>query len=170
MLYTISPIETLSAAAIGITLALGFGVGGHVPVEAAHHPAVQSLEQGEDQKPVKPRIPVEVIRVIDGDTVEVRAQIWLDQHITTKVRIRSIDAPELQSRCTEERLLARAARDHLIALIGNGRGYLTDLGHDKFGSRVLANIMTIEGRDIAGLMLALGHARPYRGSRRQSWC
>jgi micrococcal nuclease len=165
--------EYLAAAAIGIVLALALGVR---ESPARHHAPVLSTKLHEPpvaqagKMPIKPRIPVEVLRVIDGDTVEVRAQIWLDQYVTTKVRIRSIDAPELQSRCARERSLAEASRDQLLLMLGNGRAYLTDLGHDKFGARVLATLLTTDGQDIAGLMLNLGHARPYAGGRRHAWC
>jgi micrococcal nuclease len=167
-------IEYLTAAAIGIILALTFGWGLSVanqnapvsPPLVLAPPIITAMQQ----QLIKPRIPVDVLRVIDGDTVEVRAHIWLGQHITTKVRIRSIDAPELQSRCARERSLAEISRNHLLSIIGNGRAYLTELGHDKFGSRVLANLLTVEGQDIATLMLNLGHARPYVGGRRQAWC
>ena len=38
-------------------------------------------------------IQAEVLRVIDGDTIEVRAKIWLDQYIETNVRLAGLDAP-----------------------------------------------------------------------------
>mgnify|MGYP001996263084 CR=1 FL=1 len=38
-------------------------------------------------------IQAEVIRVIDGDTIEVRAEIWLGQYIETNVRLAGMDAP-----------------------------------------------------------------------------
>ncbi len=38
-----------------------------------------------------------VSRVIDGDTFEASAAIWLGQAITVRVRIAGIDAPELRA-------------------------------------------------------------------------
>ena len=54
-----------------------------------------------------------VARVIDGDTIEVKAAIWLGQTLVVRVRIDGVDAPELEARCPEERKLALAARDFL---------------------------------------------------------
>jgi endonuclease YncB( thermonuclease family) len=54
-----------------------------------------------------------VERVVDGDTIEVKAAIWLGQTLIIRVRIDGVDAPELEARCTEERKLALAARDFL---------------------------------------------------------
>jgi endonuclease YncB( thermonuclease family) len=53
-----------------------------------------------------------VVRVIDGDTFEDSAAIWLDQQISIRVRIAGIDAPELRARCDAERRCAEAARDY----------------------------------------------------------
>jgi micrococcal nuclease len=177
MLYKIDLIESLAAVAIGITLALSLSTSltstpKHAAVSQRNmQEAAQASEvSAHHLKPIKPHIPVEVLRVIDGDTVEVRAQIWLDQHITTKVRIRTIDAPELQSACSQERQLAEASRERLLVILGKNRAYLTDIGYDKYGSRILGNILTLQGQDIAGVMVSEGHARPYRGGRRQSWC
>lgn len=54
-----------------------------------------------------------VERVVDGDTVDVRAHIWLGQTLTVRVRIDGVDAPETRSDCADERRLAAAARDYL---------------------------------------------------------
>jgi endonuclease YncB( thermonuclease family) len=40
-----------------------------------------------------PRIVTDVLRVIDGDTFEARIRIWPGHDVTTKVRLRDIDAP-----------------------------------------------------------------------------
>jgi hypothetical protein len=40
---------------------------------------------------------------------------------------------------------------------------------DKYGGRVLADASAATG-DVASALLAAGHARPYAGRQRQSWC
>jgi endonuclease YncB( thermonuclease family) len=124
----------------------------------------------ETATPPRALIPVEIIRVIDGDTVEVRAHVWLDQMIMTRVRLRSIDAPELRAGCPEEARKAAAARDALVTLLDSGKIYLTGLGRDKYGGRVLGDLLTAEGHSISARMLTTGHARPYAGGKRQGWC
>ena len=71
--------------------------------------------------------PVEasVTRVLDGDTLEVRAQVWLGLELTSLVRIRGIDAPELHSNCLAEREMAAEARDRLTELAGEHIRLLT---------------------------------------------
>ena len=41
--------------------------------------------------------------------------------MTTKVRLRGIDAPELKARCRAERDMAEAARDALTAILAEGK-------------------------------------------------
>ena len=40
-------------------------------------------------------IPATIERVVDGDTIDVRARIWLGQEIVVRVRLAGLDAPEL---------------------------------------------------------------------------
>jgi micrococcal nuclease len=114
--------------------------------------------------------PVEIIRVIDGDTVEVRALIWLDQQVTTKVRLRGIDAPERNSACREEIIRADAATEQLAKLVSGRPMYLADITRDKYGGRVLGSLVGADGSSINAAMLASGHARDYSGGRRRGWC
>ena len=64
--------------------------------------------------------PAEVLRVLDGDTFEARVHLWPGLDVTTRVRLRGIDAPELKARCMEERIKAEAARDALKAMLDQG--------------------------------------------------
>lgn len=122
--------------------------------------------------PAAPRqmIPAELVRVIDGDTVEIRALIWLDQHIVTRVRLRGIDAPELGGRCPDEARRAVEAAEALRKLLAGRQLHLTDIGRDKYGGRIIGRIMAGSGNDIGEAMLAAGHARPYAGGRRDPRC
>ena len=110
-----------------------------------------------------------VERIVDGDTVDVRAHIWLGQSLTVRVRIDGVDAPETRSDCADERRLAAAARDYLARRLLNKEIRLVRVVYDKFGGRVRAEISDAEG-DIARALIAQGLARPYHGERRQPWC
>jgi endonuclease YncB( thermonuclease family) len=114
--------------------------------------------------------PAEVIRILDGDTFEARVHVWPGIDITTKVRLRGIDAPELKARCPEERVKAEAARDALAALLAEGAVEISRVGMDKFGGRVDAEASTKSTPDISAALLRLGVARSYTGGRRESWC
>ena len=114
--------------------------------------------------------PAEVLRVIDGDTFEARVHVWLGLDVTTKVRLRGIDAPELRARCPDELQKAEAARGALMALLAEGDIQVSNVGRDKYGGRVVADAATRRTPNISQAMLAAGHARRYGGGRRESWC
>lgn len=119
----------------------------------------------------------EIIRVLDGDTVEARIRIWLGQDITTRIRLRGIDAPELKARCAAEARLAREARLNLRQLLRSGPVEVVDIGPGKYAGRVIAALRVREHSgsgtrttDAGQMLLAGGYARPYRRGRRGGWC
>ena len=116
--------------------------------------------------------PVEarVMRVVDGDTIAVRAQIWIGQTVEVLVRVRGIDAPERKSRCGREKRMAARATAYVRAMTASGRVVLTDISGGKYFGRVLADVATTEGNDVAGALLGHKLVRPYQGRKRQSWC
>jgi endonuclease YncB( thermonuclease family) len=100
--------------------------------------------------------------VIDGDTVDVRGE---------RVRVANLDAPDVGShaRCALEERRGQAAKAYAIQLVRSGEviGLTDRQGRDRYG-RSLARI-TVDGADFAGLMIAAGHGRPWRG-RSSDWC
>ncbi len=123
-----------------------------------------------DRSHVDGPVAATLLRVIDGDTLLVRAHIWIGQEIEVRVRLRGIDTPESRGRCSAERRLARRARAYLQAATASGRVVLTDIGGGKYFGRVLADVRTSEGRDLAAALQKAGLARPYRGKARPYWC
>lgn len=113
-------------------------------------------------------VAAQVQRVVDGDTLEVRATIWIDQTLDIRVRIDGVDAPELHSHCAEERQRAEAARQYLAHRIGTAN-VLTSIVYDKYGGRVRASVSDANG-NVGTALIAKGFARPYHGERRQPWC
>ena len=111
-----------------------------------------------------------VERVVDGDTIAVRVTVWLEQDLRVLVRVRGIDAPELRGRCTSEKERAADAAAALGRLVAGGSVVLTEIEGDKFYGRVVADVVTQEGRDVGAALVRGGYARPYDGSVRQGWC
>ena len=112
----------------------------------------------------------DVLRVVDGDSFEARVQVWPGIAITTMVRLRGIDTPELRARCSEERTKAEAARAKLAAILAEGGVELRAVGLDKYGGRIDASASTRATPDVSAVILQSGHGRSYNGSRRDSWC
>ena len=116
-------------------------------------------------------IPGVVIRIIDGDTVRVRARIWLGQEVETNVRLAGIDTAETHAHCDYERAMAAQAGDYVARMLGDGQGIaLMDVNYDKYGRRVVARILTPNGQDLSSLLLKTGLAHSYDGGHKQGWC
>ncbi len=111
-----------------------------------------------------------VLRVIDGDTIAVRARIWIGQSVETRVRIAGVDTPELRGDCAREIELAAAARDLVAETVGDAPVTLRDVRYDKYGGRVLARVVSDRGEDMATLLITAGLGRPYDGGKRAPWC
>ena len=116
------------------------------------------------------RHPVDIIRTIDGDTFEARVHLSPDLNLTTRVRLRGIDAPELKASCPQELQMAEAATGALRALLGEGDVAIFNIGPDKYSGRVVAEVATRRTGNVSTAMLAAGHARRYAGGHRNGWC
>lgn len=115
------------------------------------------------------RLPVEVLRTIDGDTFVARAH-WQDRDIVTRVRLRGIDAPELKAGCAREFRMAVAATGALRRLLGEGAVVIFNIGPDKYSGRVVADVATARTANVSAALLAAGQARAYNGGHRDGWC
>jgi endonuclease YncB( thermonuclease family) len=116
------------------------------------------------------RHPVDVIRTIDGDTFEARVHLWPGLDLSTRVRLRGIDAPELKAACPQELQMAEAASDALRGLLGEGDVTIFNIGPDKYSGRVIADVATRKTANVSASLLAAGHARSYNGGHRAGWC
>lgn len=116
------------------------------------------------------RHPIDVIRTIDGDTFEARVHLPPDLNLTTRVRVRGIDAPELKAACAQELQMAKAATAALRALLGEGDVRIFNIGPDKYAGRVVADVVTRRSGNVSAAMIAAGLARSYGGGHRSGWC
>jgi len=156
----------LTAAAIfAAGLTLGAVIGPGLATRASSPPAAAPAPAT-----LRAAYPAEVVRVIDGDTFEARVRVWPGMEATTRVRLRGIDAPEMKARCEDERVQAVAARDALARMLAEGAIGISNVGQDKYGGRVDADVSTGKTANVSGALLDLGLARRYDGGRRESWC
>jgi endonuclease YncB( thermonuclease family) len=115
-------------------------------------------------------LPTEVLRVVDGDTFEARVQVWPGLAITSKIRLRGIDAPELKANCAEEQRRADAARAALQTMLAAGGVGVFNVSQDKYGGRVVADAAADGTPNVSAALLSRGLARSYHGGRRAGWC
>jgi micrococcal nuclease len=138
----------------------------------------------EAAEPLPGPVPAEVVRVIDGDTVEVRARIWPGHIVETRVRLRGVDTPETRRPdCEAERTAGQAAtaftEDWLAASL-----LMTDASLDSdaspalinlheidlgsFAGRVVARIRRADGEDLSEALIQAELAAPYGET--GPWC
>lgn len=114
-----------------------------------------------------------VVKVIDGDTVEIDAPyLPVELKQTIKLRISGVDTPEKGSRakCAEEREQADRATQFTQRVVGFSiKHQVTIEGWDKYGGRILGDLI-LDGKSLKNLLIASGYARPYDGGKKASWC
>lgn len=118
-----------------------------------------------------------ITRVIDGDTVAFRAD-FLPAPLKKELSIRvfGVDTPEkgFRAQCDSEKQRGEAASAFTKNAIAQaaatgGKFQVTMYGWDKFGGRVLGDIL-INGQSLRAGLIANGFAREYFGDAKQSWC
>jgi endonuclease YncB( thermonuclease family) len=112
----------------------------------------------------------DVIRTIDGDTFEARVQLAPGRDVTTRVRLRGIDAPELKGACPDEMRMAEAAASALRDLLRQGDVAIYNIGPDKYQGRVVADVATRLTGNVSAALIDTGHVRRYNGGHRGGWC
>jgi micrococcal nuclease len=108
---------------------------------------------------------IEVLRVIDGDTVEARVDLGFHVSAVEKFRLVGIDAPERRGRhlTPSQRAEAAASTQYLIELIAACDPLIGRTARDKRGKygRYLVELIAADGgRNLNEAMVSAGHARP----------
>lgn len=116
----------------------------------------------------------------DGDTcyttnLSFNGQPLPDMFASMKIRLNGIDAPELsRANCELERCLARQAKHEIERIVESGGGHVLALQQckpDKYGGRMVCDILTRKGKVASELMLERGLAVSYGGKKKEfSWC
>jgi len=83
-----------------------------------------------------------------------------------------VDTPEKGHRaaCDKEAKAAIAASEFTKQAVKNAKTVQIELkSHDKYGGRVLGDVL-LDGKRLSELLIEKGHARPYKGDKKESWC
>ena len=110
-----------------------------------------------------------IVKIVDGDTVDIDLDlgfgVWLRDE---RVRIMGIDTPESRTSDKIEKVFGLAAKERLNSLLGGEAILLSQVtkgGENmkgKFG-RILGNFKTINGDNVADILMNEGHAVAYNG-------
>jgi micrococcal nuclease len=112
---------------------------------------------------------VTVVKVVDGDTVDVDIDLGFGICLKDeRVRIMGIDTPESRTSDRVEKLFGKASSKRLGELLQEGAKLITTedkSGEDmkgKFG-RILGDFRAADGRLVTDIMIEEGHCVPYFG-------
>ena len=132
-------------------------------------PAIELARPRQDK--LQRAVRAQIIKVVDGDTVQVRAEIWPNQYVITDIRIGGIDTPEKGGRagCPQEAARAKEASALSGRMLDNKTVEVSNLQFEKYGGRLLGDV-AVGGRDVAQTLIAQGYAKPYDGGKKSSWC
>lgn len=114
-----------------------------------------------------------VVRVIDGDTVVVNANIWPGIVVhEISVRVDGIDTPERRGKCDAEKQLAESAKLMMADLFAPGSAVnLRNVRDGKFAGRVLADVSSDLVGDWATSITRARLAVEYHGKgEKADWC
>ena len=116
-----------------------------------------------------------VVKVSDGDTVQFEAP-FMQQYLGLKpvlsLRVLGVDTPEKAPRhqCDAENAKAQAASAFTKDVVAKAKVIQFEVkDHDKYGGRVLGDVF-LDGQRLSELLIKNGHARPYFGEKKSSWC
>ena len=125
------------------------------------------------KQPVGVTYDVEILRVVDGDTVAFKADFLpapLKKELS--IRVYGVDTPEkgFRAKCPSEDQRGQAASaftKELVTVAKKRQIVLYDW--DKYGGRVLGDVI-LDGYSLRSLLISKGFAREYYGEAKQSWC
>ncbi len=125
------------------------------------------------KQPVGVTYDVEVLRVIDGDTIAFKADFLpapLKKELS--IRVYGVDTPEkgFRAKCPSEDQRGQAATAFTKNLVTTAtKRQIVLYEWDKYGGRVLGDIV-LDGYSLRALLISKGYAREYYGEAKQSWC
>lgn len=114
-----------------------------------------------------------ITRVVDGDTVEFEAK-FLPVELGNKMKLRviGVDTPEKapRAKCDQEAAKALLASAYTRDFVKSGKVVtITIKDWDKYGGRVLGDVV-VDGKSLKDSLILNGHAYPYNGGAKRSWC
>jgi len=114
----------------------------------------------------------EVTSIYDGDTfrVNIKGYPKIIGH-KMAIRLANVDTPEIKAKCTQEKLLARKAKQFTVNFIRNAKVLeLRNMKKDKY-FRIVAELHSDDKKSLATELIRNDLAVPYFGGKKsKNWC
>ncbi|MAS97529.1 MAG: nuclease [Kiritimatiellaceae bacterium] len=113
----------------------------------------------------------EVVKIVDGDTVDLLIDLGFDLSIKIRVRMSGINAWESRTRNLKEKKLGLAAKDRLRELCEQAmeKKSLKILTTEKGKYGRYLGVLYGNGKNINDLLVSEGHAHHYDGGKRKKY-
>lgn len=112
-----------------------------------------------------------LLRIIDGDTMEMDLNIFPDLFVRYSLRIDGVNTPETRTTLKCEKVAGLAAKEFAEEWFKQHPEFIVyDIKYGKFAGRVLGKVRTNKGIDYGTALIAAGHAKEYHGEKREAWC
>lgn len=114
----------------------------------------------------------EVIKVKDGDTVLLDVAIWPNLTKRISLRLNGVNTAEKRGKGVTgcEKKAAQKSTEFTQQFLKNSKFvFVSGVKLGKYAGRALGNISKGK-QDLGKALLEAGHARPYSGGKRESWC
>jgi len=111
----------------------------------------------------------ELIRVIDGDSLEANVDLGFDVFKKVSIRLYGIDTPEIRTRDINEKVWGIAATERVKELLkANGNSFvIISRDYDKFGRSLAEIYLMTEDRTLNQILLDEDLAKEYYGGKRK---
>ena len=108
----------------------------------------------------------EVVKVVDGDTVDIVIDLGFDLTKKERVRLAGIDAPESRTKDLEEKKLGLDAKEFLIRRLDDCDGLIIKTEKEGKYGRILGWLFCKE-QNINKEMVSRGYAWEYDGGKKE---
>ena len=111
----------------------------------------------------------EVLKIVDGDTIDVMIDIGFETYRKIRVRFNGINTPESRTRDLREKELGLKAKAFTTDFLSRAKKITLKIDKkEKFG-RYLGKIYNERGECLNDALLGAGLARIYHGEKRGPW-
>jgi micrococcal nuclease len=110
-----------------------------------------------------------VLRVLDGDTIEVTIDVGFNISINQIVRLSGIDSPEIHSLNEKEKQAGLFVKDYVSELLIGEDVFLQTIKYDDKYGRYLANVVLMDGSMLNEHLINIGFVNSYDGGTKAEW-
>lgn len=113
----------------------------------------------------------EVVRIIDGDTIAVKVDLWPGLSKVVNLRLRGVNTPEKRTKRECEKIAATKAYNFTeLWLLDAGKITVTNISLGKWAGRAVGDIHNKNWESLSSALIHSKNGREYNGEKRKPWC